>query len=173
MTESVVLVDESDKPVGQAEKLEAHRLGLLHRAFSVFVFDPQGELLLQQRAASKYHAAGLWANTCCGHPRPGEDLVTAAHRRLREELGLSCRLSRAGQLTYRLTLLEGLIEHEVDHVLVGVTESEPAPNPAEVQAVRWLPILAVMEAVKTVPQIFAPWFRLALEQLLLEPAVDA
>src|SRR3989338_5068869 len=102
MTESVVLVDESDKPVGQAEKLEAHRLGLLHRAFSVFVFDPQGELLLQQRAASKYHAAGLWANTCCGHPRPGEDLVAAAHRRLREELGLSCRLSRAGQLTYRL-----------------------------------------------------------------------
>ncbi len=173
MAESVVLVDESDEPIGQAEKLEAHRRGWLHRAFSVFVFNPQGELLLQQRAASKYHSAGLWSNTCCGHPRPGEDLVAAAHRRLREELGLACRLSRVGQLTYRLRLPEGLIEHEIDHVLVGVTESEPAPEPAEVQAVRWLPVPAVMEEVKTVPQMFAPWFKLALGQLLLEPAVNA
>ena len=125
--ELVVLIDPKDREIGQMEKLAAHREGRLHRAFSVFVFNAKGELLLQQRAATKYHSASLWTNTCCGHPRPGETLVAAGERRLKEEMGLSIPLRTTFHFTYRAELEHGLVEHEMDHVLIGTSDLDPHP----------------------------------------------
>src|SRR5918997_6672888 len=119
MSEQVILVDEADREVGTGSKLEAHREGALHRAFSVFVFDRRGRLLLQKRAAGKYHSGGLWSNTCCGHPRPGEATAEAARRRLREEMNFDCELRAAFEFLYRAQFTNKLIEHEYDHVFVG------------------------------------------------------
>lgn len=135
--EMVILVDEEDEVVGTADKLEAHRAGLLHRAISVVLFGPRGRVLLQQRAATKYHSPLLWANACCSHPRPGENTEAAAHRRLAEELGIEADLRYAGQFIYRAELDGGLIEHELDHVFVGEFDGEPEPDPAEVAEWRW------------------------------------
>ena len=119
MQEQVILVDQQDREIGVAEKLEAHRKGKLHRAFSVFLFNAKDEMLLQQRAAEKYHSGGLWTNTCCSHPRPGEPTEAAARRRLREEMGISCNLNKAFDFIYRAEFDNGLIEHELDHVFIG------------------------------------------------------
>ena len=126
--EMVVLIDPNDREIGQMGKLEAHRTGRLHRAFSVFIFNAQGELLLQQRAANKYHSASLWTNTCCGHPRPGEALVAAGERRLEEEMGLHVPLRPAFHFTYAAKLEDGLTEHELDHVLIGRSDRDPRPG---------------------------------------------
>jgi len=134
--ERVVLVDERDREVGTAPKLAAHEDGALHRAFSVFVLNGHGELLLQRRADTKYHSAGLWTNTCCGHPRPGEPVAAAARRRLREEMGFDCEPAPAGTFVYRAEV-GGLVEHEYDHVFVGRHETDPLPDPAEVSEWRW------------------------------------
>jgi isopentenyl-diphosphate delta-isomerase len=165
MEERVILVDPEDREVGTEEKLDAHRSGHLHRAFSIFLFDRQGRLLLQQRALSKYHSAGLWSNTCCSHPRPGEHVLEAAQRRLREELGVNCALEPAFGFVYRASLGNGLIEHEYDHVLVGRFDGRPEPDPNEVAAWRWAEPAGVRADLLENPARYAAWFPLAFAEL--------
>jgi isopentenyl-diphosphate delta-isomerase len=165
--ERVVLVDESDAEIGTAGKLEAHRSGELHRAFSVFVFNPAGKLLLQRRAAGKYHSAGRWSNTCCGHPRPGEDTQSAAQRRLHEEMGFDCALGEVTAFTYRAEVSGGLIENEYDHVFVGWSHSDPLPDPAEADAWCWMSMDCVRQSVRSDPGRYSAWFPIALQHLLV------
>jgi isopentenyl-diphosphate delta-isomerase len=164
--DAVVLVDAADRVVGAAAKLDAHRSGVLHRAFSVFVFDSQGSLLLQQRARGKYHSGGLWTNTCCGHPRPGEATAAAAARRLREEMGIACAVREAGRFVYRAEVGGGLVEHELDHVLVGRSDREPHPAPAEVAGWRRVAPRDLRIELDRMPARFTAWFPRALEVAL-------
>jgi len=163
LPDSVVLVDADDRAVGTAGKLDAHRTGVLHRAFSVFVFDAQGALLLQQRAHGKYHSGGLWTNTCCGHPRPGEPTAAAAVRRLREEMGIACRLASAGRFLYRADVGPGLVEHELDHVFVGRSDREPRPDPAEVAGWRRVTLTDLRRDLARRPERYTAWFERALD----------
>ena len=137
--EEVILVDPQDRVIGSAPKSAAHSLGLRHRAFSIVLIDDAGRVLLQRRAHEKYHSGGLWANSCCGHPRPGESTDGAAVRRAFEELGVEVKLLKVGTFTYRATLSDGMIEHEIDHVFVGTAVGEVAPDPREVADVAWVP----------------------------------
>lgn len=162
--EQVVLVNERDEETGTAEKLRVHEQGLLHRAISVFIYNPKGELLLQQRAGGKYHSAGLWTNTCCSHPRPGETTLAAAERRLREEMGISAKLKHAGALLYRAEFNNGLIEHEYDHLFTGISDEAPSPDPDEVQAYRWISPQELQQWLHTAPEEFTYWFRLIIEK---------
>ncbi len=164
--ERVILVTETDVELGEAPKLEVHRTGQLHRAFSVFIFDDQGRLLLQRRALRKYHSPGLWSNSCCGHPRPGERTSDAARRRLNEEMGLDCYLTDSYTFVYLASLDGGLIEHELDHVLIGFSSTDPRPNPAEVEEWRWCDIDAVNESLRAEPTAFSAWFAPAFERLV-------
>ena len=168
----VILVDEHDRPVGVAEKLEAHTGGgRLHRAFSVFVFDAAGRLLLQLRAGSKYHFGGRWSNTCCGHPRPGEESAAAARRRLSEEFGFDCDLSRVGSFTYHAhDSASGLAEHEIDHVFVGEFNGAPTPNAEEIDEWRWIDPADLKREMRERPDRFTPWFELALRIIELRPS---
>lgn len=163
--EEVVLVDTDGQQIGVEEKQQAHLDGALHLAFSIFVFNGAGELLLQRRAAGKYHSGGLWTNTCCGHPRPGEALDAAAHRRLREEMGFDCALREAFQFTYRAELGNGLIEHEFDHVLVGRFAGAPQPNPAEVEASRWMTQDELAQELIAEPHRYTYWLGHCFETL--------
>jgi isopentenyl-diphosphate delta-isomerase len=165
LSERVILVDRDDRPVGTAGKLQAHRDGALHRAFSVFVFRPDGALLLQRRAWDKYHSAGLWSNACCSHPRPGEAIGVAARRRLDEEMGVRCDVVSAFSFVYRADVGGGLIEHEYDHVFVGTWSGVPRPDPAEVAEWRWASPEAVGQALLAGPHRFTPWFRIAFRAL--------
>jgi isopentenyl-diphosphate Delta-isomerase len=160
--EQVILVDEHDREVGVGEKLLAHRAGALHRAFSVFVFDRRGRLLLQRRARGKYHSGGLWSNTCCGHPRPGETTGAAARRRLREEMNFECELREAYSFLYRVEFGNRLVEHEYDHVLVGRFDGEPAPDASEVEAWRWVSVEKLEADVIANPDTYSYWLRLAV-----------
>ena len=160
--EQLILVDESDRELGVGEKLEVHRAGALHRAFSVFVFDGRGRLLLQKRAAEKYHSAGLWSNTACGHPRPGEATRDAARRRLREEMGIDCELRRAFGFLYRAEFDNRLVEHEYDHVFVGRFDGVPAPDASEVEAWRWLSVRQLRWELKGRPEEYSYWLSVVL-----------
>ena len=163
--EEVILVDESDTPLGTMEKIEAHRRALLHRAFSVFIFNSKGEMLLQQRAPQKYHSPGLWTNACCSHPRPGEDTKDAAIRRLREELGFSTNLEKVFHFTYRADFENGLTEFEFDHVFVGRYDEAIYPNRAEVSDhCHWSPEM-IRDSLTQRPDMFTSWFRLAFPLL--------
>jgi isopentenyl-diphosphate Delta-isomerase len=154
----VVLVDNNDVPTGRLEeKLEAHRQGDLHRAFSVLLSDGTGRLLLQRRALSKYHSGGLWTNTCCGHPRPGEAVSAAAERRLREEMGIACRLKPLFRTHYRAAVSNGLIENEYVHVLGGQFEGVPKPDPREVEDWRFETLEAIYEDVARRPELYSVW----------------
>jgi len=164
--EFVVLVDGSDNAIARAPKLQAHRQGLLHRAVSVFVFRPSGELLLQRRALEKYHSGGLWANTCCGHPRPGEPPEEAAKRRLYDEMGLVCSLKRSFSFVYEAVVQGGLTEHEFDHVFIGTTTGEPVPDAREVQEWRWISPVDLAQELAEAPDAFAAWFSPALQGVL-------
>lgn len=164
MTEKVILVDREDRELGVMPKLEAHEKGLLHRAFSVFIFNTEGELLLQKRAITKYHSAGLWSNTCCSHPRPGETTQAAAERRLLEEMGISCPIREVFSFTYHAPLENGLIEHEFDHVFMGISNTIPKPNPEEVSAWTFLSRDVVMAELQASPENYTAWFRICLEQ---------
>lgn len=165
MTEHVVLVDEQDREVGTMEKLQAHAAPRLHRAVSVVLCSPGGSLLMQRRALHKYHSAGLWSNTCCGHPRPGEGAGAAAVRRLREEMGIECALHPAVTLIYRISVGDHLHEHELNQVFVGVFDDEPSPNPAEVSEWKWASIDAVRKWRRDNPAELTPWFGLVLDAL--------
>jgi isopentenyl-diphosphate delta-isomerase len=165
VSEYVIVVDDGDREVGRAEKLLAHLTARLHRAVSVFVFDADGRMLLQRRAGAKYHSAGLWSNTCCGHPRPGESAVDAAQRRLQEEMGFSCTLTRVCTVRYHLDVGGGLAEHEYDHVFVGLFDGSPAPDPDEVHDWRWIDRTSLRRALEHEPAQFTPWFSVVLEQL--------
>ncbi len=161
----VILVDQNDVPVGTMEKLAAHQEGRLQRAFSVFAFDKSGRLLLQRRAPHKYHSSGLWTNTCCSHPAPGEETEAAAHRRLQEEMGFDCPLTPAGHLLYRVEFDNGLTEHEFDHIFIGSYDGEPVLNPEETDASRWATPEELRAELLEHPERFTYWFRLALEDV--------
>lgn len=161
----ITLVDENDKEIGAGEKMDVHRRGLLHRAFSVFVFNDAGEMLIQRRALEKYHCGGLWTNTCCSHPAPGETWIKAAHRRLPEEMGLDCPLTEEFVFTYRAEFKNNLVEHEIDHVFFGTWDGVPKPNPDEVCDYRWITEDDLREEMKKCPEKFAPWFLIICEEL--------
>lgn len=160
--ENVILVDAFDREIGVAPKLGVHRSGLLHRAFSVFVTDESGRLLLQRRAESKYHSPGLWSNSCCGHPRPGETTIGAAMRRLNEEMGIRCKLELVASFSYRATISRELVEHELDHVFVGSTDRQPECDPNEVSEFRWADVDTVLAMLSDDPAAFTVWFAKAL-----------
>lgn len=166
MRNEVILVDKSDVPVGRQEKLRAHETGLLHRAFSVFLFDRKGRWLLQQRHQDKYHSAGLWSNTCCSHPQPDEETVDAAHDRLRMEMGIETPLTHAFQFYYRATFDNALTEHELDHVFLGQFDGNPVPHPAEVSAWRWITTEALLREMASTPDQFTVWFREAIHRVI-------
>ena len=161
----VVLVDESDKEIGIAEKMEAHRKSLLHRAISVFIVNSKGQWLLQRRALSKYHSQGLWTNACCTHPFPGESNVDAAKRRLLEEMGLSSDLRKLFHFTYIEKLDNELTEHELDHVFVGVTDDLPKINTDEVMDYKYIDFKDLNEDIKRNPQNYTVWFRMIFERV--------
>ncbi len=166
MKEFVITVDKHNQAIGQEEKLMAHRTGVLHRAFSVFIFNQHQELLLQKRALTKYHSAGLWTNTCCGHPRPGETTPAAAQRRLFEETGIHCPLSPAGVITYHAHLTSSnLIEHEVDHLFYGFFDGAPMPNPQEIDEIRWEPKEKILQELQSQPNNFTAWFEPTLHKI--------
>jgi isopentenyl-diphosphate delta-isomerase len=165
MDERVILVDENDKEIGSEEKIEAHKTGNLHRAFSIFTFNSKGKMLLQQRAQNKYHSGGLWANACCSHPRLGEMLGEAVHRRLKEEMGFDCELKEIFSFIYKARV-GPLTEHELDHVFIGMYDGEVHPNPDEVDDYRWVTIESLKEDVKNHPEAYTEWFKIALEKTL-------
>ncbi len=166
--EQVVLVNERDEQIGTMGKLQAHLTGSLHRAFSVFLFDRKGRLLMQQRAAGKYHSAGLWTNTCCSHPRPGEALEAAARRRSQEEMGIATDLQHRFSFIYKASFENGLHEHELDHVFFGVTDREPVPDPEEVSAWRWMGVDDLNDELKKDPEQFTVWLRDCWPRIILE-----
>ncbi|EJM61790.1 isopentenyl-diphosphate delta-isomerase, type 1 [Pseudomonas sp. GM50] len=163
MEELLILVDQHDRKKGFAPKLQAHQQGLLHRAFSIFIFDQAGRLLLQQRAFGKYHSQGLWTNTCCGHPRPGERTMAAAKRRLQEEMGMTCPLRKVSTLLYREQVSNQLIEYEFDHLFVGISHCDPVANPEEAHAWQWLQLSQISERIDAAPERFTIWFRRILQ----------
>jgi isopentenyl-diphosphate Delta-isomerase len=164
MEEKVILVDIDDNVIGEMDKMEAHELGKLHRAFSVFILNSKGELLLQQRAFSKYHSPGLWTNTCCSHQRRDEDSLSAAHRRLNEEMGISSDLTEAFTFLYKADMGNGLTEHELDHVIVGVCDQEPLVNDQEVADWAWVNLDDLKRDLADSPEKYTAWFKIVFDQ---------
>lgn len=160
MLENVILVDKNDRPIGSQEKLAAHLIPQRHRAFSVFIFNHKGEVLIQKRALGKYHSPGLWANSCCGHPRPEEDVKEAASRRLEEELGFCCSLTPIRTVCYTLKLEKNLWELEYTHIFKGIYEEIIHCNPEEVCDIQWISPVQLQKDVVVHPQKYARWFRL-------------
>ncbi len=163
--EQVILVNEQDIELGVMEKMEAHEKALLHRAFSIFIFNDRHELLLQQRAISKYHSGGLWTNTCCSHPRPGEAVADAALRRLKEEMGFETTLSKAFDFTYKAPFSNGLTEHEFDHVFTGTYNGIIEPNADEVESYAYYSLTEVDEMLQKNPNDFTVWFHIAFPKV--------
>lgn len=163
--ENVILVDANDQVIGVMEKMEAHRKGLLHRAFSVYIFNDKGELMLQQRALDKYHSGGLWTNTCCSHPRPGEDILAAAQRRLQEEMGFSTELKEVCTFSYNVKLDKGMTEHELLHVFKGKQNGGVHQNPEEVASWKFVPVPEVMKDMAQHPDSYTEWFKITLPLL--------
>jgi len=162
--EKVILVNERDEQLGLMPKLEAHEKAVLHRAFSVFVLNTKGELMLQQRAAHKYHSPMLWTNTCCSHQRDGESNIEAGKRRLFEEMGFVCELKEVFSFIYKAPFDNGLTEHELDHVMVGSYEDIPNINKEEVNAFKWMTLEAVKNDIDLQPQIYTEWFKIIFEK---------
>lgn len=163
--DEVILVNERDEVIGRMEKLEAHKKGLLHRAFSVFIFNPRGDILLQRRAMDKYHSAGLWSNTCCSHPRPDERIEQAASRRLKEEMGLECDVKNIFLFQYKVDFDNGLTEHEMDYVLVGFTDEMPKPNPAEVMDWKFMSPEEIENDLQLHPEKYTFWLKHCFKDL--------
>ncbi|HMT72548.1 MAG TPA: isopentenyl-diphosphate Delta-isomerase [Chitinophagaceae bacterium] len=161
----VILVDEEDNASGECEKLKAHTDGLLHRAFSVFIFNSKGEMLLQQRAMDKYHSGGLWTNACCSHPSPGEDTHAAALRRLQEEMGFTTSIEKIFDFVYKADFENGLTEYEFDHVFVGYYDGEISFNSEEVMDFRYMDMNSVRNWLASDPEQFTAWFRIAFDKI--------
>lgn len=162
--EKVILVNQKDEQIGLMPKMEAHEKGLLHRAFSVFVFNDRNELMLQQRALTKYHSPGLWTNTCCSHQREGENNIEAGKRRLQEEMGFSTDLKDTISFIYKAPFDNGLTEHEYDHILVGKFNREPDLNPEEAADYKWLTLDEVRKDMRENPQIYTEWFKIIFDK---------
>ena len=160
----MILVDENDQQVGLMPKIEAHEKALLHRAFSVFVFNSKKELMIQQRAFHKYHSPGLWTNTCCSHQLEGESNLDAGRRRLMEEMGFTVDLEESISFIYKAPFDNGLTEHEYDHILLGDFEGEPDLNPDEVAAWKWMSLEAIQEDMNVHPEIYTEWFKIIFEK---------
>jgi isopentenyl-diphosphate delta-isomerase len=165
MKEHVILVDENDRETGVMEKMEAHHKALLHRAFSIFVFDDQGRLILHRRALGKYHSPGLWTNTCCSHPRAGECTDDAVHRRLVEEMGFDTDLKEIFSFLYKADVGQGLTEHEYDHVFVGHYSGEIKANPEEVDSWKAMSLDDIKKDMEAHPQDYTVWFRIAFDRV--------
>jgi len=163
--EKVILVDENDRQIGLMDKLEAHEKAVLHRAFSIFIFNDQGEFLIQQRALTKYHSGGEWANTCCSHQRDGETTLEAAHRRLMEEMGFDVDLNEVFSFTYKKEFGNGLTEHEFDHVLFGEFNGDPIPNPIEVADWKYITLEELNAAILSNPEEYTIWLQIALKEV--------
>ena len=161
--DQVILVDLKDYPIGFMEKLQAHKIGKLHRAISIFIFNNQGDLMMQQRALEKYHSGLLWANTACSHPYKGEDVEIAAHRRLKEEMGFDCALQEKFFFIYKARLDNDLIEHEFDHVFVGNYNGIPLPNDREIASWKWISLDKLQKSIREFPEKYAIWFKIILE----------
>ncbi len=164
--EHVVLVNEQDQQIGIMEKMAAHIVPRLHRAFSIFIFNSKGELLLQQRALSKYHSPGLWTNTCCSHPRNGETLQEATARRLKEEMGMTCDMHEVFTFIYKAPVGLGLTEHEFDHVWFGQSDEEPKINHEEVEAWKYMSISDIEADMKQHPECYTEWFKISFEEIM-------
>lgn len=164
--EEVILVNENDEVLGAAEKLLAHQTGQLHRAFSIFLYNNEGQMLLQKRADGKYHSAGLWTNACCSHPRPGEDTLAAANRRLEEELGIKTSLSFLFSFQYEAQLENNLTEHEFDHVFVGYTNDKPQVDSNEVSDYQYISTDRLVEDILTNPDCYTFWFKKIIEEVI-------
>ena len=164
--EYVVLVNENDTQIGIMEKMAAHIVPRLHRAFSIFIFNSKGELLLQQRAMSKYHSPGLWTNTCCSHPRDGETLEQATTRRLQEEMGMTCDMHEVFTFIYKAPVGLGLIEHEFDHVWFGQSDAEPQINREEVEAWKYMDPLDIAADMKAHPEDYTEWFKISFDEIM-------
>jgi isopentenyl-diphosphate delta-isomerase len=162
--EQVILVDKKDKQIGLMNKMEAHEKALLHRAFSVFIFNDKDELMLQQRAEIKYHSPLLWANTCCSHQRDGESSLDAGKRRLEEEMGFTCNLEERFTFIYKAPFDNGLTEHELDHVLVGNYNEEPKINSDEVASYKWMSLDAIKKDIYEKPYIYTAWFKIIFKE---------
>lgn len=171
METKVILVNELDEPIGEMEKLQAHEAGVLHRAFSIFIFNCKNEMLLQKRADEKYHSGGLWTNACCSHPRPGEDLLTAARSRLMLEMGFSTSLTKAFTFIYKTSFDNGLTEYEFDHVFIGRYDGVIFPDLQEASSYAYMTMAAIKKGIYDTPQYYTSWFKIAfpkLEQYLLQ-----
>ncbi len=162
--EQVILVNEKDEAIGTMEKIEAHEKALLHRAFSVFIFNDAGELMLQQRAANKYHSPLLWTNTCCSHQKVGETNIEAGKRRLQEEMGFTTDLKDVCSFIYKAPFDNGLTEHEFDHVLTGIYNDEPKLNPEEAEAYKWISLEDVKKDIQIYPEAYTAWFLIIFEK---------
>lgn len=166
MAENVILVDINDIEIGVMPKMEAHLAGALHRAFSIFIFNTKGQLLLQQRAINKYHSGGKWTNTCCSHPRIGEKTKDAANRRLFEEMGMHCDLTYGFNFLYKADVKDGLLEHEYDHVYFGVSDDEPIINRAEVADYKYIELSDLQQDLINQPNHYTEWLKIAFDKVL-------
>ena len=170
--EHVILVDESDNAIGTMEKLEAHQKGILHRAFSILLFDSKGEILLQKRAHGKYHSGSLWTNTCCSHPFPGESMAEATRRKLIQEMGIDLVPEFAYKFIYKTNLADNLIEYEYDHVFFGTFDGDPIINTEEVEDWKFIDLASLRGAIKANPQEYTYWFKLILNHPQLNTIVS-
>ena len=168
MEENVILVDVLDNQLGLMPKMEAHEKAVLHRAFSVFIFNDKGELMLQQRAAHKYHSPLLWTNTCCSHQRDGESNIEAGKRRLIEEMGFKTNLKEIFSFVYKAQFDNGLTEHELDHVMIGNFNGPPTINPDEVASYKWMTLEAVKKDIELQPNIYTAWFKIIFKESYLK-----
>jgi isopentenyl-diphosphate delta-isomerase len=162
----VILVNEKDEETGSMEKMQVHHEGVLHRAFSVFILNSNHQMLLQQRADGKYHSPGLWSNACCSHPRPGEETMQSAHKRLMEEMGFDCDFEPLFILRYKSEVGNGLTENEIDHIYIGYYDGPVTINPEEVKTWRYMDLNALQEWMKEEPEAFTNWFHLAMPEFL-------
>ncbi|HTB52872.1 MAG TPA: isopentenyl-diphosphate Delta-isomerase [Ferruginibacter sp.] len=161
----VILVNEMDEEIGAMEKIEAHEKALLHRAFSIFIFNKKGEMLLQKRAAKKYHSAGLWTNACCSHPQPNENILAAAKKRLQEEMGFETDLTKAFSFIYNAPFDNGLTEYEYDHVFIGSYDDDIQPNPDEVSDYCYKTMADLKESIRENARSYTEWFKIAFPKL--------